>query len=376
MTSQTQSPKRLAALDSVFQGLKRSRGSLLLLAVLILFPFAFARITGTSVNEGPAKYWQGQFIAVFIMAIFAMSYDLLLGYTGILTFGHAAFFGGGAYTMALFLTHVAPGLIKAYRVSLPGGLDITEPSVFALAIILVLLVSLALGLLFSLVSVRVKGVYFAIITLAMAEAIHILSKATDFVKWTGADEGLHGVPVPAWINPTQYRLRFYFIALGFAVVMYGLTRRIVNSPTGRIFVALRENESRARMIGYNPALFRTIAFVVSAVIAGLAGGLFSVWTVSATPSMTSAVTTVNALIMTILGGMGTLVGPMLGAAVLEFFGQFLYQWFGARWPLVFGIIFIVLVMFLPYGIVGTWRLRRAQWKRRWTLRRQRAAAQE
>ncbi len=376
MPTQSNPRKQPAIIGSALQSLRRSYGGLLLLAVLILFPFAFASITGTSVNEGPAKYWQGQLITVFIMAIFAMSYDLLLGYTGILTFGHAAFFGGGAYTMALFLTHVAPGLIKTYRISLPGGLDITEPSVFALAVLLAFGVSLALGLLFSVVSVRVKGVYFAIITLAMAEAIHILSKATDFVKWTGADEGLHGVPVPAWINPTQYRLRFYFIALAFTVVMYWFARRVVHSPTGHVFVAIRENESRARMIGYNPALFRTIAFVVSALIAGLAGALFAVWTVSATPSMTSAVTTVNALIMTILGGMGTLVGPMIGAAVLEFFGQFLYQWFGARWPLVFGIIFIVLVMFLPYGVVGTWRLRSAEWKRRWSLRRQRAAAQE
>lgn len=376
MPTQSNPRKQPTILGSVRQSLQHSYGALLLLAALILFPFVFARVAGTSVSEGPAKYWQGQLITVFIMAIFAMSYDLLLGYTGILTFGHAAFFGGGAYTMALFLTHVAPGLVKTYRVSLPGGLDITEPSVFALAVLLVVGVSLALGLLFSIVSVRVKGVYFAIITLAMAEAIHILSKATDFVKWTGADEGLHGVPVPAWINPTQYRLRFYFIALAFAVVMYWFARRVVQSPTGRVFVAIRENESRARMIGYNPALFRTIAFVVSALIAGLAGALFAVWTVSATPSMTSAVTTVNALIMTILGGMGTLVGPMIGAAVLEFFGQFLYQWFGARWPLVFGIIFIVLVMFLPYGIVGTWRLRSSQWKRRWSLRRQRVAAQE
>lgn len=376
MPTQSNPRKQPTILGSVRQSLQRSYGALLLLAALILFPFVFARVAGTSVSEGPAKYWQGQLITVFIMAIFAMSYDLLLGYTGILTFGHAAFFGGGAYTMALFLTHVAPGLVKTYRVSLPGGLDITEPSVFALSVLLVVGVSLALGLLFSIVSVRVKGVYFAIITLAMAEAVHILSKATDFVKWTGADEGLHGVPVPAWINPTQYRLRFYFIALAFAVVMYWFARRVVQSPTGRVFVAIRENESRARMIGYNPALFRTIAFVVSALIAGLAGALFAVWTVSATPSMTSAVTTVNALIMTILGGMGTLVGPMIGAAVLEFFGQFLYQWFGARWPLVFGIIFIVLVMFLPYGIVGTWRLRSSQWKRRWRLRRQRVAAQE
>jgi branched-chain amino acid transport system permease protein len=338
---------------------------MLFLAALIAFPFAFAWITGSPVTEGPPKFWQGQLIIIFLMAVYALSYDLLLGYSGILTFGQAAFFGGGAYTMALFLKHVAPGVIKTYRISLPGGVNVTEPAMLLVAFVLVVIVCVLLGLLFSAVSARVKGVYFAIITLAMAEAINILSKATDFVKWTGADEGLHGVPVPVWINSTQFRLRFYFLALAFAVIMYLIARRIVHSPTGRIFVALRENESRARMIGYNPALYRTVAFTISAVIAGLAGGLYSLWTASATPSMTSAASTVNVLIMTILGGMGTLTGPMLGAAVLEFFGQFFYQWFGARWPLVFGVIFIILVMFLPYGIVGTWQLRSAQWRRGW-----------
>ena len=365
MPTQTTSTKSPSVTSGAWQTLRKQWGALLFLVALVVFPYAFAAITGESVNSGPPKFWQGQLIIIFIMAVYAMSYDLLFGYTGILTFGHAAFFGGGAYTMGLFLTHVAPGILKVYRISLPGGLDITEASILLVATLLVLLVSVLLGLLFSAVSVRVKGVYFAIITLAMAEAIHILSKATDFVKWTGADEGLHGVPVPAWINPTQFRLRFYFVALIFAVVMYLIARRVVHSPTGRVFAALRDNESRARMIGYNPALYRTVAFIVSAAIAGLAGGLYSLWTTSATPSMTSALSTINALIMTILGGLGTLIGPMIGAAVLELSGQFFYQWFGPRWPLVFGIIFIVLVMFLPYGIVGTWRLRSAQWRQGW-----------
>jgi len=304
---------------------------------------------------------------VYIMAVYAMSYDLLIGYTGILTFGHAAFFGSGAYAMALFHAHVVPKIVSQYRLVLPGGMAITEQLLFVVGLLLALLFSVLLGLLFSTVSVRVRGPYFAMITLAMAEAIHILSKATDFVRWTGADEGLHGVRFPAWINPTQFRLRFYFVALIFAILMYLLARRIVGSPTGKVFVAVRENESRARMIGYNPAAYRTIAFVVSAGIAGLAGALYSVWTQSATSTMTSSGTTINALLMTVLGGIGTLIGPMLGAGVLEISGHFFYQWFGARWPLVFGLIFIGLVLFLPYGIVGTWRLRsqqlRAGWKR-------------
>jgi len=339
---------------------------LLVLAGLILFPYLFALVTGTPLGEGANKFWQGHFIAMFILAVYAMSYDLLLGYTGILTFGHAAFFGSGAYAMALFLKHVAPRFSAEYQILL-GTWNVTDGVVLLVGFLLALVCATLIGLLFSLVSSRVRGAYFAMITLAMAQALHILSKSADFVKWTGADEGLHGVPIPAFLNPTQYRLRFYFLALAFAAVMYLITQRLVDSPVGRVFIALRENESRVQMIGYNPRLYRSLAFVSAALIAGLAGAWYALWTMSATPTMTGLGMTVNALIMTILGGTGTLYGPMLGAALMEFLGHYFYQWFGARWPLVFGGLFILLVIFLPYGIVGTGRLRYTEWK----LKRQR-----
>ena len=358
--------KTLTSKKSTFPEFFRKNGfSLIILLLLILFPFIVSLFTGQGPNEGKPKFWEGQMINFFIMAVMAMSYDLLMGYTGILSFGHAAFFGAGAYTMALWLAHVVPVISDKYVVTLPGGMVITETAVFFIAILLVIIVSILMGLIFSGASMRVKGVYFAMITLAIAEAFHILAKATDFVKWTGADEGLHGVSVPVWINPTQHRLRFYFIALIFMVVMYLVLKRVTNSPTGRVFTALRENENRVRMIGFNPVTYRSIAFVTSAIAAGLAGAMFSLWTMSATPSMTSAVTTINALIMTILGGVGTLTGPILGAGLMQIFSQFFYQWFGARWPLVFGIIFIALVVFLPYGIVGTYRLRKFDLQKGW-----------
>lgn len=344
--------------------LRQHAGAAAVIAGLILFPYIFALLSGTPVGQGAAKFWQGQLIVMFIMAVYAMSYDLLLGYTGILSFGHAAFFGGGAYAMALFLTHVAPKVTGNYRIMV-GSVNITDFLMVGSGFLLALVVAVLLGLLFSAVSSRVKGAYFAMITLAMGQALYILSKATDFVKWTGADEGLHGVPVPVWLNPTQFRLRFYFVALAFMLLMYFVTHRIVNSPTGRVFVAIRENESRVRMIGYNPAVYRSIAFTTAAVIAGLAGALYALWTMSATPTMTAMNLTINALIMSMLGGMGTLIGPMLGAGLMEFLGHFFYQWFGARWPLVFGVLFILLVLFLPYGIVGTWQLRRLELRQGW-----------
>ncbi|MEA3309483.1 MAG: branched-chain amino acid ABC transporter permease [Chloroflexota bacterium] len=368
-------PTKTTLHKQLLTSIKEQRGLLLVILGLILFPFIFSWLSGTPIDEGTPKFWQGQLIVIFIMAIYAMSYDLLLGYTGILSFGHAAFFGSGAYAMALFLTHVAPQITANYRIMV-GHLNITEPLMLLVGFVLAALIAILLGLLYSAVSARVKGAYFAMITLAMASAIHILSKATDFVEWTGADEGLHGVPVPVWLNPTHFRLRFYFLALAFALLMYLLTRRITNSPPGRVFTALRENESRVRMIGYNPAIYRAMAFVTAAVIAGLAGALYALWTMSATPTMTGTGLTMNALIMTIIGGIGTLTGPLLGAALMEFFGHFFYQWFGARWPLVFGVIFIALVVFLPYGIVGTWKLRQAEFKRGWQRWRKKARERE
>ena len=348
---------------------KANIGSLLALLVFVLFPFVFAWATGGSPTEGPSKFWQSQLINFFILAVFAMSYDLLIGFTGILSFGHAAFYGGGAYAIAIFYKHFVPVWMEnGFHVSI-GALDLTQAALFIIAILLVVLVVVLLGLLFTVVSVRVKGVYFAMITLAIANAIYMISKATDFVKWTGADEGLHGVPFPEWINPNAHRLLFYFITLGFLVVMYLVMKRIVNSPTGKVLVAIRENESRVSMIGYNPAVFRSVAFIISGLVAGLAGALNAIFNLGATPAMTSAAPTINALIITILGGMGTLVGPILGAGIWQFISQFFFDWFGPRWPLVFGILFILIVMFLPYGIVGTYRARKEglveSWKQGW-----------
>lgn len=345
---------RKSGIGSIF---KKETAFLIFIGLMIALPFVINLITGSGLNDGITKFWQGQLITFFIMAVFAMSYDLLIGYGGILSFGHAASFGVGAYAVALLLKHWAPGFMGSVRITI-GVVDITEAIVLLVVFLVVILVSVLIGLLFAATSIRLKGAYFAMLTLALGSAIHILSKATDFHKWTGSDEGLHGVPLPLWLNPTQNRLTVYFIALGFLLICYLVMKRMVNSPTGRVITANRENEDRMRMIGYNPVIYRTIAFLSASIFAGLAGALYAIWNMSATPSMTSAVTTINALIMTILGGMGTLVGPIIGAGIMQVISQFFYTWFGARWPLVFGLLFVLIVMFLPYGIVGTWRLRK------------------
>lgn len=321
---------------------------LALLAALCLFPFAIAALTGQPVDAGLPKFWQGMLIQVFILTVYAMSYDLLMGYTGLLSFGHAMFFGGGAYVLGILLKHAGWGLGPA--------------------LLMVVLVALAQSLAIGVVSLRLSGVYLTMVTLAFAQMFFILAEATDFRQWTGAEDGLQSIPVPAWLSPTNERLRFYFIALAFAVAMYLLARRVVNSPTGKVMVAIRENEARARVIGYNTFVYKLIALCTSGVMAGLAGAMNAMWNLNANPSMLSVNTTINALLMTIIGGVGTLVGPMLGAGVIQLLGYWLNATFGPRWPLIFGVVYILIVLFLPYGIVGTWRMRREGLVRLWRRR--------
>ena len=328
--------------------MSRKLGSLLLLVVLILLPFVLTLVTGEPLNKGVPLFGQGLMVQVYILAVFALSYDILMGHIGILSFGHALFFGTGAYTLGI--------LLKYGHWSIPAALGAV--------IVIAALESLLVGIL----SLRVHGVYFAMVTLAFATVAFILVGATDFRQWTGAEDGLHGIPVPDAINPALHRLEFYYLALAFAVVVYLLVKRFVDSPSGRVWAAIRENEARAVSIGYNTLLFKVQATIISGILAALAGSLYAMWNLSATPLTMDVNTTINALLMAIIGGSGTLIGPMLGAGVLELLGYVLNAWLGPIWQLVFGVIYVLLVLFLPFGLVGTWRARRLSWRAAWNQR--------
>lgn len=327
---------------------RKNIGLLILLAVLIAFPFALAAITGQPIEKGTPRFWQGLLIQVYILAVFALSYDLLMGYLGILSFGHALFLGTGAYALGI--------LMKYAHWSLPA------------AILAVIALTAAESLFIGLLSLRVRGVYFTMLTLAFATVGFILVEASDFRNFTGAEDGLHGIEMPDFISPTLNRLTFYFVALAFAVVIYLIARRMVDSPSGRVWQAIRENEPRAISIGYNTLWFKVQGVVISGVIAGLAGAMLAMWELSATPQMMESGMTISALLMTIIGGVGTLIGPMLGAAVLQLLGYTLNATLGAVWQLAIGILYVLLVLFLPYGIVGTWRNRGADWQKVWRER--------
>lgn len=320
-----------------------------IIAVIVLacLPALLSLATGDPLDSGLPVTVQILLINTFIFAVYAISYDILMGYTGILSFGHAMFFGTGAYVVGILLKHFGWSIWPALGV--------------------VIVIAIVQGLIVGLLSLRVRGIYFTMVTLALAEGFYKLAQANDFVDYTGAKDGLHGIPLVGFLSRTENFLRFYLVALAFMVIMYLLARRLVDSPTGRVMLALRENEDRAAAIGFNPLAYRLVALVFSGVMAALAGSLTALWQGFVDPGFLGINTTIDALLMVIIGGAGTLIGPILGAGALEILGDVLNRTFGPRWPLVFGLAYVLIVIFLPYGIVGTWQRRkldiRAGWER-------------
>lgn len=326
--------------------LKTNAGLLGVLIFFILFPFLVAIQDGQSAasvlsNEtGSARFLQGLMIEIFILAVYAISYDLILGITGLLSFGQAMFFAAGAY-----MTGIA---LKSFGWNL------------GLTILAVVAVGIFNALLFALVLPRVKGITFALVTLGLASVFEIMIKANEFMAFTGADIGLQGVIVPEWINTTDHRFRFYLIVLFFTFFVYLIYRRFVDSPTGHVCIAIRENEDRALMLGYNTFYFKLSALIISSITAALAGFFHALHQPIISPAIASLGWTVAALLVILIGGIGTLSGALIGAAVFRLLQFYLDKWFGESADFLLGLIYILLVMFVPFGIVGTWRVRKFQ----------------
>jgi branched-chain amino acid transport system permease protein len=322
--------------------LKGNLSLLVTVVFLVALPFVIGLFNGDSVgavlrNEsGNSKFIQGLMIEVFILAVFAISYDLVLGITGLLSFGHAMFFAVGAYLTGI--------LLKSFGWSL-------LPTIGA-----VIVAGIVQALLFSVVLPRVKGITFALVTLGMASVFDIVIGTRELAPYTGADVGLQGIPRPEILDPLS-RLRFYLIALAFTVLIYLLYQRFVDSPTGRVCIAVRENEGRARMLGFNTFYFKLAALTVASITAALAGLLNTLYKPIVSPEIASMTYTVDVLLMILIGGMGTLSGAMIGAALYRLLDFYLFKWFGEAAGFLLGAIYVTFVLFVPYGIVGTWRLR-------------------
>jgi branched-chain amino acid transport system permease protein len=331
--------------------LKANQTMLIALAVFITLPFLIGLVNGASpaqvwLNEsGQSKFIQGLAIEVFILALFGLSYDLIFGFTGLLSFGHSMFFAVGAYLTGI--------LLKSFGFSLGATFG------------MIILASVVQALLFGMVLPRVKGITFALVTLGMASVFHVLVISTEFGEYTGSDVGLQGVVVPDFISPASQRLRLYFIVLFILVLMFLLYRRFVDSPTGRVCSAIRENEDRAKMLGYNTFQFKLTALILSSFTAALAGALHTIYQPIVSPNLASLGYTVTALLIILIGGVGTLSGALVGAVVFRLLDYGLRRYLGESASFINGAIYVAIVLFLPYGIVGTWKLKSAQTRKGW-----------
>lgn len=289
-------------------------------ALCALLPFVLPQYTMTIAVEA------------LIFGLFAMSLDLMVGYCRLYSFGHAAAYGLGAYSCGMLLTHL--------DLPLPIGI------VLAVAITAVIAIPIAW------VCTRSTGVSFSMLTLAFAQ----LGYATlyRFKEFTGGSDGIDGIPRPAGPFGTtvlQGKLGYYYLVVFCLFGSYLLCRAIVRSPFGAVLAGIRENEAKTRALGYNTRAYKMTTVVLAYAFGGLAGALYAPFAGFASPELFFWLASGRVLIMVIVGGAGTLIGPIFGGAGFLFVEHQLSQ-LTDLWPLIFGTIFIGFVMFAPQGIWG------------------------
>ena len=282
-----------------------------------------------------ARHQLSILVDLLIFGLFALSLDLIMGYTGMVSFGHAAYFGLGAYGSALVLIHfeqpipvaLLAGALLAGAVAAPVGWFCT----------------------------RATGIYFAMLTLAFAQLLYTVA-----YKWrdlTGGSDGIAGVPKTTlfWGGPSLAERRtFYYLVAVIVVLSLLACHALVRSPFGRALQAIRENEHRFVSLGRDSRPFKLVVFVIAAAFAGLAGALFAPFRGFASPEVMFWVLSGQGLMMVITGGIGTLVGPLIGAMVFLLVQEILSS-YTEHWMIFTGAVFVLIVIFLPGGVVGAAR---------------------
>jgi branched-chain amino acid transport system permease protein len=300
---------------------------------MMLRAAAFAALVGVMaafpllVGPYPVKLLE----EILIWAIFAMSLDLLMGYAGMVSFGHSAFFGVGGYVAALLLKS-APGALSGLVVpALAAGV-----------------VALVIGFF----STRVSGVYFIMLTLAFSQMFYAVAFQA---AWLGAEDGIVGVPRPTifGVNLGQ-PMSFHLYLIALCGLLAFLLWRVVRSPFGHVLRGIHENEARMQAVGYPSGHYKLLAFVIAGSVAGVAGSLYTQFVGSITPDAFFWTTSGEVLLMVIIGGTGTLGGAAFGAAAFILL-QSLVSSYTERWMLILGLTFILFVLFAPGGIVGALR---------------------
>lgn len=270
---------------------------------------------------------------ILLWAIFALGFDILLGLTGFLSFGHAAFWGVSAYVAGFWLLHVSPNAIPA----VVAGMIVTA------------VISVVLGFL----TLRRHGIYFAVLTLAFAEMFYYAALSI-FQEWTGGDNGLTGIPTPTLFGVyMQDRAIYWVVALATFLCVY-IARRVSRSPYGLMLRAIKSNETRLESTGVDIWRYKMMAFVISGLYAGLAGALLAVYETYVPTETLHWTTSGEVVMMSVIGGVGTLFGPMLGAGIVLYLENVLSA-ATAQWLLIQGLLFMGFVIFLPGGVVDAGR---------------------
>jgi branched-chain amino acid transport system permease protein len=290
--------------------------------------WGYAALVGVGVSA-PFLVYPVFAMNVLVMALFASAFNLLLGYAGLLSFGHAAFLGSAAYATG----YAAKTLGLPVLVSIPAGVAL----------------SALLGLLFGVLALRRSGIYFAMITLGFAQVIYFFVLQ---MPWTGGEDGLQGIPRGTLLGlDLSDRFAMYYFVYAVFLLAFFVIHRTIDSPFGHVLRAIRENEPRAVSLGYHVERYKLVAFVLSAALAGLAGSLKALTLQFATLGDVTWQRSGEVVLMTLLGGMGTVVGPSVGALLVLTLENYLAS-LGSWITVITGVVFVVMVMAFRRGVVG------------------------
>ena len=279
---------------------------------------------------GWAEFWILFFTEAFIWSLFAVAFNLLMGYTGLISFGQAAYLGIGGYTTGLLLKKIA-------------GFP------FALGFIAAPVASALAALVIGYFCIRLSHIYFAMLTLAFSQIVYFT--AFKWYDFTGGDNGLIGVPVPDWVQDPTFT-NYYRFVLVVCVLGVFILWRIVNSPFGKTLTAIRENPERAGFIGINVKRYELYAFMIAGAFSGLAGALITLNERSVYPDLAFWTRSTQVLLMSILGGVYTFSGPIVGAFLLLFMDADITQNYPDIWQLFLGAVLVLILYGLPGGIMG------------------------
>ena len=310
-----------------------ARGRLLQSLITRFLPWIGAGVVLVLLPALLPSYVQSIWTKFLIFAIFATSFDLIYGHAGLLSLGHAAFFGAGGYAVGALMLHTG---ITSFWVGLPLGI----------------LVAAAIAVLFGFISLRVSGMYFLLVTFALAQLLYSVAWNWLWINSPGM-QGIAGIPLPDLGIPSLEwnTFYFYYFVLIFFCICFYLVYRIMNSPFGYALRGIRESDIRMQALGYNTWLYKFIIFVVTGAFAGLAGVLFAYFNRLISPVYLGVGTSFLPMCMVIIGGSGTRIGPVIGAMVIVFVEYFSSLVTPERWPLILGGAFVIAIMYARGGIV-------------------------